>query len=177
MDSIKLKQVTDAIEKDGYTIPTSVNNALEDVFSENTVEENSEINVIRLFYSTEIEDFKEATRIINKVVLRLDGSNCGVSTPTRYEYYGSIEPSMYETAYIEDASGNKLYSIIEYDSGLPTAVEYPDEHTLFLTEPITWDTRISNTIKSVRSLFIYCPETGPEKEDTEEELEEGLDNE
>lgn len=160
MDAEKFKLVLDYFTSNGITLPTEVQNAIQDVF-----EENDNIDSVNCYHKEDIGEIRKDLHLRNNVRCDINGSSKGELMST-WSYYGAVEFALSEKIYLVE--GESILEVIsEVETGGEESYFYDEkDYAVILLETTKWET--PGNLKKEDVLYIYCPKSLDETGDADE---------
>jgi hypothetical protein len=145
----KHQQILQFFTDNDVELPIAVQNALEDVFTENNMIEHVDI-----YFKDDYELLGEELRVINEVNAYLEQPSSG-SIFNVFTYYGDIEYSVSEFVNLLDTKGKIIEDITHIDNRNAISEANPTDFLVVIFEKLKWS---EGTLTRDPKLVIYCPE-------------------
>ena len=161
MDTEKLEIVLESLKSEKPDLPTSIKNAIEDVFSE-----FDNISDVIIYHLNDLDDFQNDIRLFNKVDIDMRGKHTGLTNNT-WTFYGDIEHSLTEHINLVDEDGI-IEEISTLEPDRPAYVVNPADWVVLVWEKVSWDADPKENKKELNrdvQLYIYAPYDDPEMEE------------
>lgn len=145
-------QLSGYFESIGVEVPTSVCNAIEDVFME-----NDNIETVECYHIEDLDQFQKDLRLENTIELTVDGPHLG-NTHNVWTYYGDVEYSYSEFTTLRNNDGDVVEKVSEISNDNDTIVNDRKDWIVTLVESVNWGSG-SEGVERNLTLYIFCPES------------------